>query len=170
MIITMQLKLIQIAGLLWTIIYFGLIVWLYVSEPRSIRDVATSASVVAGTYKVDQARFDAGLDLFKRDEFRAARNEWSQADPAQRDARTQFYIAYSFYREGWGRVSNNDELYKRGLESINRAIELSANQPLTVEDPDLKIHSASELKSEIEKGLERDWSDLNPLKLFRERK
>jgi len=28
-------------------------------------------------------------------QFRAARDEWQRADPAQGDARTQFYIAYS---------------------------------------------------------------------------
>ena len=40
----------------------------------------------------------------------------------------------------------------------------------TVDDPSLQMHSAAELKTELEQGIERSWKDLNPLKLFRERK
>ena len=47
---------------------------------------------------------------------------------------------------------------------------LSADAPLEVEDPELKIHSAAELKAELQKGTERSAEDLNPLKVFRERK
>ena len=86
------------------------------------------------------------------------------------DARTQFYIAYAFYRQGWGRVYNDDALFRQGLEAIERAISLSADAPLEVEDPELKIHSAAELKAELRKGTERSADDLNPLKVFRERK
>ncbi|HEX8353398.1 MAG TPA: hypothetical protein VF611_10890, partial [Pyrinomonadaceae bacterium] len=90
--------------------------------------------------------------------------------PARRDARTQFYVAYSFYREGWGRVYNDDALFRRGLEAADRALALSADAPLAVEDPELKIHSAAELRAEMEQGLERTADDFNPLKVFRERK
>jgi hypothetical protein len=34
----------------------------------------------------------------------------------------------------------------------------------------LKIKSAAELKAELGHGTERDWGDLNPAKVFRERK
>ncbi|HEY0005408.1 MAG TPA: hypothetical protein VGB17_11415, partial [Pyrinomonadaceae bacterium] len=126
--------------------------------------------VSAGTYQVDQKRFDAALNLFRREQFRAARDEWQRADPAQRDARTQFYIAYAFYREGWGRVYNDDALFKQGLESVRRAIELAPGGTLTVDDPELKMRSAAELKAELEQGTERSLGDINPLKVFRERK
>jgi hypothetical protein len=92
------------------------------------------------------------------------------ADPAQRDARTQFYMAYSFYREGWGRVYFDQELFRQGVEAVNRAIALSSTSPLTIDDPDLHIHTAAELKVELEQGLERGWSDVNPLKVLRTRK
>ena len=174
-IIAMRDRLIQSIGLLWTLLYASLIVWLYANEPQSMRDVATSASVAAGTYEIDPARFQAALELFRREQYRAARDEWARADPARRDARTQFYIAYAFYREGWGRVYNDDALFRKGLEAVNHAISLEepqggAGAALAIEDENLRIHSAAELKAELEQGLERDWNDFNPLKVLRERK
>ena len=166
----MKTKLIKIVGIAWTLLYAAFVVWLYVAAPRSVTDVATQASVAAGTYEVDRARFDAGRELFLREQYAAARGEWERADPARRDARTQFYVAYAFYREGWGRVYNDDALFRRGLEAADRAITLSTDAPLAVEDAELKIHSAAELKAELEKGLERTADDFNPLKVFRERK
>lgn len=166
----MQSKLIQIAGLLFTIAYAAFIIWIYATEPRNLKEVTTSAEVAAGTYEINQENFNSALSLFRREQFRAARDEWQRADPAQRDARTQFYIAYSFYREGWGRVYFDQELFKRGVETVNRAIALSPASPLTIEDPDLHMHTAAELKAELEQGLERSWSDVNPLKVLRTRK
>jgi len=121
----MRQKLIQISGLALTAAYALAIVWLYATEPRSFREVATGAQVASGTYQVDQAKFEAALALFRREQFRAAREEWQQADPAQSDATTQFYIAYSFYREGWGRVYYDQDLFKQGLAAVNRAIALA---------------------------------------------
>ncbi|PYS75992.1 MAG: hypothetical protein DMF66_17200, partial [Acidobacteria bacterium] len=152
------------------LVYAAFVVWLYATAPQSIKDVTTRASVAAGTYAVDRARFDAGRELFLREQYAAARDEWSRADPAQQDARTQFYVAYSFYRQGWGRVYDDDALFRQGLEAAERAIALSPDAPLSVDDPELKIHSAAELKAELEKGTERTVDDLNPLKVFRERK
>ena len=166
----MRNKLIQWVGMAWTILYAALVVWLYAAAPQSLAEVTTQASVAAGTYEVDRARFDAGRELFLREQYRAARGEWERADPARRDARTQFYVAYSFYREGWGRVYNDDALFRQGLAAADLAINLSAPGPLTVEDPELKMHTAAELKAEFESGLERTSDDFNPLKVFRERK
>src|SRR5215213_492450 len=118
----MQSRIIQIAGLVFTIAYAVLIVWIYATEPRTFEEVATSAEVAAGTYQVNQEKFNSALDLFRREQFRAARDEWQRADPAQDDARTQFYIAYSFYREGWGRLYHDQQLFKQGLEAVNRSI------------------------------------------------
>src|SRR6185369_3601800 len=166
----MQSKPIQVFGLGFTIAYAVLIVWLYATEPRTFKEVTTSAEIAAGTYEIDQEKFNSALSLFQREQFRAAREEWQRADPAQRDARTQFYIAYSFYREGWGRVYFDQELFKQGVEAVNRAIALSPNSPLTIDDPDLRIHTPAELKVELDQGLERSWSDVNPLKVLRTRK
>ena len=166
----MRSKIIQIAGLAITITYAVLIVWIYATEPRTFEEVATSAEVAAGTYQVNQEKFNSALDLFRREQFRAARDEWQRADPAQSDARTQFYIAYSFYREGWGRLYHDQQLFKQGLDAVNRAIGLASATALTVDDPNLRMHSAAELKAELEEGTERSWSDANPLKVLRTRK
>jgi tetratricopeptide (TPR) repeat protein len=128
------------------------------------------ASVAAGTYQVDEARFNEALELFRREQYAAARAEWMRADPAQRDARTQFYIAYAFYRQGWGRVYNDNELFQQGLDAANRAIALSPERTLTISDADLQMHTAAELKAELEGGLERSLGDFSPLRVLRERK
>jgi hypothetical protein len=166
----MKSRVIQVIGLGVSIAYATFIIWIYATEPRSFKEVATSAEVASGTYQINQERFDAAHALFLGEQFRAARDEWQRADPAQADARTQFYIAYSFYREGWGRVYYDQELFKQGLEAANRAANLAANAPLTVDDPNLKMHTVAELKTELEQGLERSWGDVNPLKVLRTRK
>lgn len=165
----MQNRFIQIVGLALSGVYATAIIWLYATEPRNLKDVATGAQVAVGTYQVDQEKFNAGLTLFRRDQFRAARDEWQRADSAQNDPKTQFYVAYSYYREGWGRVYYDQELFKKGLEAVNRAISLSPG-PLTVEDENLQMHSAAELKAELEQGTERTWGDVNPFKVLRTRK
>jgi hypothetical protein len=88
----MQHKPIQVTGLVLTATYAVFIIWVYATEPRTFREVANSASVAAGSYQVDQEKFNAALD------------------------------------------------------------------------------SAAELKAELEQGMERGWSDLNPLKVLRTRK
>ena len=83
---------------------------------------------------------------------------------------TQFYLAYSFYRQGWHRTHHDDELYRQGLEHVERAIALSPGGRLVVDDADLGMRSADELEAELEEGLTRDASDFNPLRLLRVRK
>jgi tetratricopeptide (TPR) repeat protein len=166
----MQRKSIQVVGLVWTLVYAGFIVWIYATEPRSFKDVATNTQVAAGVYEINQEKFNNGLTLFRRDQFRAARDELATADPAQQDPRTQFYIAYAFYREGWGRVYYDRTLFNEGLAAVNRAINLNPNNSLVVDDPNLQMHTPAELKAELEQGSETNWKDLNPLRLFRQRK
>ncbi len=166
----MKSRFIQVTGLALTITYGAFIIWIYATEPRSFKEVANSAKVAAGTYQINQEKFDSGHSLFLREQFRAARDEWQRADPAQGDARTQFYIAYSFYREGWGRVYYDQDLFKLGLEAANRAANLASTAQLTIDDPNLKMHTVAELKAELEQGVERSWSDVNPLKVLRTRK
>jgi hypothetical protein len=166
----MQQRLIQIVGVVWTLVYASFIIWLYATEPRSFREVATNTQVATGLYEINQERFNHGLDLFRGEQFRAARDEWNAADPAQKDPRTQFYLAYAFYREGWGRVYHDRTLFDEGLKAANRAISFDPNGTLVVDDPNLQMHTPAELKAELEQGTETSWKDLNPLKLFRTRK
>jgi tetratricopeptide (TPR) repeat protein len=165
----MKQRWIQITGLALSLVYAVAIIWLYATEPRNFKEVATGAQVAAGTYQIDQEKFNAALTLFRREQFRAARDEWQRADSASSDPKTQFYIAYSFYREGWGRVYHDQDLFKQGVEAVNRAIALSSS-PLTIDDESLQLHTAAELKAELEQGTERTWGDVNPLKVLRTRK
>lgn len=161
----MKEKHIQILGIL--VVAFGLtfISFLYWSQPRTLAEVATKGSVAIGTYEVNKAEFDAGVAAFRQDEFVAARAAFERADPEKRDAATQFYIAYSYYRQGWGRVSNDDSLFKSGLEAANR---VDAN--FRSVDANLQMKTPAELKSELEEGLKLTVSDFNPMKLTKERK
>lgn len=150
--------------------YAALILWLYVSQPQNMAEVAGGLSASIGAYRIDQRAFADGLALFRLDQFEASRSAFERADPARQDPRTQFYIAYSYYRSGWGRVYNDDEDFRRGLETIERAIALAPGRRLIVEDPEIGIHNADELRAELAAGLRTEAEDLNPLRLFRKRK
>ena len=102
--------------------------------------------------------------------FPEARLAFARADPAERDARTQFYIAYSYYRQGWGRLYHDDALYAEGLAAIDRAIGLAPGARLVVDDEDLQMHTGEELKAELEAGRRREASDFNTMRVLRERK
>jgi glutamine cyclotransferase len=157
-------------GLVASTAYAVLIVWLYATQPQSVAQVAGGLTASVGAYSVDKQAFDDGLGFFGKDQFAEARGAFSRADPAQRDAVTQFYIAYSYYREGWGRIYNDDALFKEGLAAVDRAIALAPNQRLVLEDTQLGMKTADELRAELQRGLTRDASDLNPLRMFRSRK
>ena len=161
---------VRIAGLALTLAYSALILWLYSMQPQTVAEVTGGISSTVGAYHVDAQASSDAMAFFRRDAFEEARLAFERADPAHRDARTQFYIAYSFYREGWGRVYNDDALFRKGLETIDRAIELAPNHRLIVDDADLGMHSADELKAELQRGITHDASDFNPLKVLRSRK
>jgi hypothetical protein len=158
------------AGLALTLACGSFVVWVYATRPQSFADVTTMAQVAAGVYRVDEARFASGLALFRREAFEAARTEWAFADPAQRDARTQFYVAYSFYRQGWGRFHHDDALYRQGLAAAERAQRASAAAPWRSDDAGLALRTPAELKAEIERGLRTELEDFNPLRLMEPRK
>ena len=175
----MKEKYIQALGILMTVVYAVFVVFLYWAEPKSLEEVSSKAKttlenvstkgqVIIGTYEIDQARFDEGLAAFRQDNFLVARDRFEKADPEKRDAKTQYYIAYSYYRQGWGRVTNDDMLFKQGLDQVNRVIMLDGNFRST--DENLQIKTPVELKNEFEEGLQVTASDFNPMKMFNERK
>lgn len=157
-------------GLALAISYAVFIVWLYVRQPQTMAEVTGGLSATVGAYHINQQAFDDGLQLFRRDQFEAARSAFERADPAQQDARTQFYIAYTYYRAGWGRLYHDDQLYRRGMAHVEKAIALAPQGRLIVEDSNLLIRSADELKAELADGLTTDSSDWNPARVFRQRK
>jgi tetratricopeptide (TPR) repeat protein len=158
------------AGLAATIVYAAAIAWLYATQPQTVAQVTGGFTAVIGAYRIDQQAFDDGLRFFRGGQYPEARAAFARADSAERDARTQFYISYSYYREGWGRLYNDDALFTKGLAAIDKAIALAPNGRLVVEDPDLQMHSADELRTELQRGVTRDASDFNPLRVFKPRK
>lgn len=161
---------VRIAGLALTAVYASFIGWLYVSQPQTIAEVTGGLASTVGVYRVDATAFAEGLAFFAKDQFVESRAAFERGDPARRDARTQFYIAYSYYRQGWGRVSHDDALYRAGLDTLNHAMTLAPGGRIVVDDQTLMMRSADELKAELEAGLKVDAADFNPLRVFRERK
>jgi tetratricopeptide (TPR) repeat protein len=161
---------VRTAGLGITIVYAVLIAWLFVRQPATFAEVTGGLTSAVGAYRIDRQALDEGLQYFRNDQFAEARAAFDRADPARRDALTQFYIGYSFYREGWGRFYSDDELYREGLEAVNRAIALAPGGRLVVEEPGQEIRTADELKAELERGLRVEASDLDPTRVLRPRK
>lgn len=161
---------VRVGGLALAIGYAAAIVWLYASQPQTRAEAIGGLAATVGAYRVDARAFEDGLRFFHADQFLEARFAFDRADPARRDAVTQFYIAYSFYRQGWGRVYRDDRLYRQGLDAVNRAIEVAPGHRLVVEDDRLGMQSADELRAELERGLTRELSDFNPLRVFETRK
>jgi hypothetical protein len=158
------------AGLVLAIAYASVIVWIYARQPETFAQVRGGLASSIGAYSIDEQAFADALALFRKDQFVAARAAFARADPAGRDARTQFYVAYSYYRQGWHRLYSDDQLFGEGLKTVDRAIALAPDGRLVVEDPELGMHTADELRAELEAGLKRQASDFNPLRVFDTRK
>ena len=163
-------RIVRASGLAAVAVYSACIVGLYVRQPQNIEEVTGSMAAGIGAYRIDQQAFDDGLRFFRQEQFAAARAAFDRADSAGQDARTQFYIAYSYYREGWGRLYIDTESFRHGLDHVNKAIALAPGGRLRLDDANLQMRSADELKAELEAGLRREAADFNPLKIFRRRK
>lgn len=161
---------VRAAGLVATGAYAVLIGWLYAAQPQTVAEVTGGLTASIGAYRIDQTAFEDGLQFFRKEQFAESRAALMRADPAQRDARTQFYIAYSFYRQGWGRIYSDDALFTEGLAAVDKAIALAPGQRLVVDDDTLGMRNADELRAELQRGLTREASDLNPMRLLTPRK
>ena len=84
-------------------------------------------------------------------------------------ARTQYYIAYAFLREGWGRVYADDALYRQAEVALQRAQAAASDGVVRVDDPDLTLKTSDEMAEALARGLRRDASDLNPLSMLEKR-
>ena len=166
----MREPLVRGAGLVATIAYAAAIGWLYVTQPQTVAQVTGGFASAVGAYRIDQQAFEDGRRFFRAGQFPEARAAFARADTAERDARTQFYVAYTYYREGWGRLYNDDVLFAKGLAAVDKAIGLAPDGRLVVDDVDLQMRSADELRAELQRGLTREADDFNPLKIFRTRK
>jgi len=160
----------RVLGLCLAVAYAAIIVWVYARQPQTLPQLAGGLADAVGAYRVDAARFERGVSLFHEGRFPESRAAFASADPARRDAVTQFYVAYSFYRQGWGRLYHDDALFAEGLAAVTRAAALADGGLVVVDDPNLGLQTSDELRAELEEGLTRDLADLNPLRSFRPRK
>ena len=157
-------------GLAVSLLYGGFIAWVYAHQPKTVAELRGGLASTVGAYQVDRNSFNQGLQFFRAERFEEARAALGRADPAKRDATTQFYVAYSYYRQGWGRLYNDDALFKKGLLAVDEAIALAPNGRLDVADQSLDMRTADELRAELLRGLTRETSDLNPMRLLEKRK
>jgi len=158
------------AGLVLTALYAAFITWVYASQPRTVAQLTGGMAASVGAYQVDRDSFNQGLQFFRNDQFVEARAALGRADPARQDPTTQFYIAYSYYRQGWGRMYSDDALFAKGLESVDHAISIAPGHRLDVPDPALQMRTADELRAELSRGLTKDATDFDPRRFLRERK
>jgi hypothetical protein len=157
---------IRASGLAVAACCFGGIVWIYSHQPQTFAEATGALSASVGAYHADEQAFADGLGFFRRDQFAAARLAFDRADPAHQEPRTQFYIAYSYYREGWGRVYVDKDLFARGLVAVDRAIAAAPRGRVVVDDANLQMRSGDELKAELESGVHAT-TEVNPLTIVR---
>jgi hypothetical protein len=161
--------LVRVTGLVVSTAFAGLLLWLLAAQPPTMVDLRGGLTAGVGLYRIDQAVFDEGVKYFRGDRFREARLAFARADPAARDATTQFYVAYSFYRQGWGRIYNDNALFRDALKALDRAEQVAAAGRVAVDDPGLGLRTSDELRAELERGLTFELSDLNPRRVTRTR-
>jgi tetratricopeptide (TPR) repeat protein len=161
--------LVRAGGLVLSLGVATVLAWLLATQPGTMTDVSGGLAATIGLYRIDQAAFEEGLRYFRSDKFREARLAFARADPAARDAKTQFYVAYSFYRQGWGRVYDDDALFREALQALDRAVAAAPERRVAVDDPTLGLRSSDELRAELERGITRELSDFNPIRVFRPR-
>lgn len=162
--------LVRATGLIASITALCFVLWLLVAQPGTVQEITGGVAASVGAYRIDERHFGDGRTFFLNEQYPEARAAFQRADPAQRDAVTQFYLAYTYYRQGWGRLYSDDTLFAAGLVAVDRAIALSRDGRVRVDDPDLGIDNADELRAELVRGTERELSDLNPFRVFRKRK
>lgn len=163
-------RIIQLVGIIIAIFYGMIIVWLYVRQPRSFAEIKTQAAIEANVYSIKQENFDEAIKEFNSGQYQVAIDQFKLADPAERDAKTQFYIAYSYYHMGRGRFTDDDEMFQRGLAAIERCLASAPNNIFEIDREDLEIKNAGQLRARFQEGLEVTPADFNPLKWFEKTK
>ena len=134
----MREPVVRSVGLVVVLGYAALIAWLFASQPRTMAEAVGGLSANLGTYGVDEQAFADGLAFFRNDQFVEARSAFARADPATRDAVTQFYLAYSFYRQGWHRTHHRGRAVPAGPRArrardraCHRAADWSSTTPIS---------------------------------------
>ena len=155
---------VQGVGIVVTVAYAIAIVWLYATQPRSLAEAATAAAVQTNVYEVDRAQFELAMQAFREKQYRIAIDRFRRADPALRDAKSQFLIAYSHYSIGKGTFADDDAEFSAALAAVERSLEVAPNNTFTLDEPGLALDfiSAERLRERLRDGLEITPGDFNP--------
>jgi hypothetical protein len=140
--------------------------WLYVRRPQSLAELKTQASVQITIYHVTQANFDEGIKEFDAGDYNSAIGQFKLADPAQADSTSQYYIAYSYYLLGRGRLFNDEDMFNKATEAVDRCLENAPNHIFEIDRSDLEIKNADTLREKLREGLRHTMSSLNPFTWF----
>ena len=87
----------------------------------------------AGTYQINQEKFNSALDLFRRERFRAARDETGSVQIGARRCAQYSSISLTRFTRGWGRAYFDQELFKQDWKQLTEH-RLASASPLTVDD------------------------------------
>src|SRR3954467_15487584 len=122
---------VQTVGIALTLAYGAFIVWVYTTQPRTIAELKNAAAVQANVYEVDRVQFDLAMRSFRQGQYKIAIDHFVVADPAARDPKTQFLVAYSHYALGKGRIYDDDKEFNQALASVDRCLEIAPNNTYT---------------------------------------
>ncbi len=163
----MKATVVRVLGLLASASYAAFGVWLYIEQPQNLSEIQGGVASAVGLYEIDRAQLEEGRRLLQQERYAEARAAFTRADPALRDAVTQFYVAYAYYRQGWGRLYNDDALFSAALDALGRATALAPGGRVQVTDPLVGFSDSDALRAELERGLRIEAEDFNPLRLLR---
>ena len=121
-----------------------------------------------GTYEVDAAKFNEGLQAFRADNFVLARDLFPKPTRNAATRKRSITSPTVFTGKAGAEFPMMTHYFKKGLEQTDFVIQLDKN--FKAEDENLKLQNPVELKNEIEEGLKVTAADFNPLKVLRERK
>jgi len=160
---------IQVLGLATSVLYASFIVWVYARRPQSLAELKTQASIQANVYHINQQNFDEAIKEFDTGDYNSAIGQLKLADPAQKDPTSQYYIAYSYYLLGRGRIFNDEDMFNRAIEAIDRCLDNAPNHIFEIDRGDMEIKNADTLRQKLIEGLKHTMPSLNPLNWFTKR-
>src|SRR5262249_9180990 len=130
---------IEVLGLATSVLYASFIVWVYARRPQSLAELKTQASIQANVYHINQQNFDEAIKEFDTGDYNSAIGQLKLADPAQKDPTSQYYIAYSYYLLGRGRIFNDEDMFNRAIEAIDRCLDNAPNHIFEIDRGDMEI-------------------------------
>ena len=136
---------------------------------RACPEVTGSLTSSVGVYRIDRREVRCRASLLPPGSVRRGPRRVRAGRPGRQDPTVQFYTAYSYLRQGWGRVYDDDALSRRQGDARRAPGSCAPHGTIVDRRRALKLHSAEELDAEFDRGLTHGVADLNPMRLLRER-